>query len=154
MIVREIMRGIDCIMSIDWQRKRFDELVPLPEGTTYNAYLVRGSEKTALIDSTHPSLAGAFIDALRRHGVDKIDYLVANHAEPDHAGAIPALLAAYPEARVLANVKCRSLLRSGLGVANEAITAKHKPMTPSLRSVEPRGSWSNELPISHRTLHR
>jgi len=46
MIVRELKPGVYALSAIDWDRKLFDELVPLPEGTTYNAYVVIGSEKT------------------------------------------------------------------------------------------------------------
>ena len=122
MIAREIMPGVHSLSAIDWERKRFDELVPLPEGTSYNAYLVRGSEKTALIDSVHPKMAGDLIAALGRLGVAQLDYIVCNHAEPDHSGSIPALLAAYPQAKVLANVKCRSLLKGSYDLAAETLT--------------------------------
>ena len=122
MIAREIKPGVYVLSAIDWERKLFDELVPLPEGTSYNAYLVRGSEKTALIDSVHPKMARDLLATLGKLGVSHLDYIVCNHAEPDHSGAIPALLAEYPEARVLANVKCRSLLKASLDLPTEALT--------------------------------
>lgn len=122
MIVRELKPNVYSISAIDWDRKLFDELVPLPEGTSYNAYVVVGSEKTALIDTVHPSMTGEFIRALKSLGLDRIDYIVSNHAEPDHSGSIPAVLAEYPEAKVLANVKCRSLLKSSLNLPAEALT--------------------------------
>ena len=46
MIAREIKPGILSVGAIDWDRRLFDELVPLPQGTSYNSYLVQGSEKT------------------------------------------------------------------------------------------------------------
>ncbi len=122
MIAREIKPGVWSLSAIDWERKLFDELVPLPEGTSYNAYLVRGSEKTALIDSVHPKMADDLLAALRKLGVTQLDYIVSNHAEPDHSGAIPALLAAYPQAKVLANVKCRSLLKGSFDLPAETLT--------------------------------
>ena len=122
MIVRELKPNVYSISAIDWDRKLFDELVPLPEGTTYNAYVVIGSEKTALIDTVHPSMTGEFIRALKSLGLPCIDYIVSNHAEPDHSGSIPAVLAEYPEAKVLANVKCRSLLKSSLDLPADALT--------------------------------
>lgn len=132
MIAREIRPGIHALCAIDWQRKLFDELVPLPEGTSYNAYLVRGSEKTALIDSVHPKMAGDLLAALKSLGVAHIDYIVCNHAEPDHAGALPALLAAYPQARVLANVKCRSLLKGSFDLPADALTLLQDKQSLSL----------------------
>jgi len=122
MIVRELKPNVYSLSAIDWDRKMFDELVPLPEGTSYNAYVVKGSEKTALIDTVHPSKSGEFIQALKSLKLDRLDYIVSNHAEPDHSGSIPAVLAEYPEAKVLANVKCRSLLKSSLNLPAEALT--------------------------------
>ncbi|HRT11966.1 MAG TPA: FprA family A-type flavoprotein, partial [Methanoculleus sp.] len=46
MAAREIVPGVFAVGAIDWDRRLFDELIPLPDGTTYNSYLVRGSEKT------------------------------------------------------------------------------------------------------------
>jgi len=122
MIVRELKPNVYSLSAIDWDRKMFDELVPLPEGTSYNAYVVKGSEKTALIDTVHPSKTGELIQALKSLKLDRLDYIVSNHAEPDHSGSIPAVLAEYPEAKVLANVKCRSLLKSSLNLPAEALT--------------------------------
>lgn len=122
MIVRELKPNVYSLSAIDWDRKIFDELVPLPEGTSYNAYLVKGSEKTALIDTVHPSMTGEFLKALKSLGLERLDYIVSNHAEPDHSGSIPAVLAEYPEAKVLANVKCRSLLKSSLNLPADVLT--------------------------------
>lgn len=141
MIVRQLKPGIHALIAIDWDRRVFDELVPLPEGTTYNAYVVVGSEKTALIDSAHPSMAESFMQALRTLGLERIDYVVSNHAEPDHSGAIPAVLAAYPEAKVLANVKCRSLLMASHGLPPEAFALIKDQQTVSLGDRTLRFMW-------------
>jgi flavorubredoxin len=140
-IVRQLKPGIHALIAIDWDRRVFDELVPLPEGTTYNAYVVVGSEKTALIDSAHPSMAESFMQALRTLGLERIDYVVSNHAEPDHSGAIPAVLAAYPEAKVLANVKCRSLLMASHGLPPEAFALIKDQQTVSLGDRTLRFMW-------------
>lgn len=141
MIVRELKPGVYALMAIDWDRKLFDELVPLPEGTTYNAYIVVGSEKTALIDSVHPSMAEEFLLALKGMGLERIDYVVSNHAEPDHSGTIPAVLAEYPEARVLANVKCRSLLVASHGLAPDVFTLIKDQQAVSLGNKTLRFMW-------------
>ncbi len=52
---RELRSEVYSVGAIDWDRRLFDELIPLPDGTSYNAYLVRGSEKTALIDTVDPA---------------------------------------------------------------------------------------------------
>jgi flavorubredoxin len=140
-IVRELKPRIHALIAIDWDRRVFDELVPLPEGTTYNAYVVVGSEKTALIDSTHPSMTEEFMAALATLGLERIDYVVSNHAEPDHSGAIPAVLAAHPGARVLANVKCRSLLMASHGLPPEAFTLIKDQQTVSLGDKTLRFMW-------------
>jgi len=82
---REIRPGIEWMGAIDWDRRLFDELIPLPDGTSYNAYLVRGSEKKALIDTADPAKSDALITQLAE--VDKIDYLIIQHVEQDHSGS-------------------------------------------------------------------
>jgi flavorubredoxin len=97
--------------ALDWDRRLFDELIPLPDGTSYNAYLVRGSSKTALIDAVDPAKAGDLLANLQQAGVTRIDYLVSQHAEQDHSGTIGDVLDLFPEARVVTNEKCKAILR-------------------------------------------
>ena len=56
MSYREIRKNVFFVGAIDRDRRLFDELIPLPDGTTYNSYLIRGSEKTALLDSVDPPM--------------------------------------------------------------------------------------------------
>lgn len=114
--MRQIKPGVFEVGAIDWDRRLFDEIVPLPDGTSYNAYLVKGSEKIALIDTVDPPKAGTLIANLAEAGVKKIDYLIANHAEQDHSGAIPDVLKIYPDAKVVTNEKCKGMLIDLLGV--------------------------------------
>ena len=83
--------------KIDWELRRFHgEEYSTHHGSSYNSYLVRG-EKTALIDTVWAPFAAEFVENLAREGVlDSIDFLVCNHAEPDHSGAMPELLRARP----------------------------------------------------------
>lgn len=120
MIPVKITDDIYSFRAIDWDRKLFDELVPLPEGTTYNAYLVKGSEKTALIDTIYPPKTDEFIAAIKKAGIERIDYIVANHAEQDHSGSIPAVLELFPEAKVVTNAKCKRLILDTLPVGRDA----------------------------------
>jgi flavorubredoxin len=115
-IARELIPGVSAVGAIDWDRRYFDELVPLPNGTTYNSYLVRGSEKTALIDTMYPARTAEYIDNLKRLNIPRIDYIIANHGEQDHSGSIPAVLELYPEARVVTNKFCRKLIMDALDV--------------------------------------
>jgi flavorubredoxin len=119
MAVKKIKNGIHWVGAIDWDRRLFDELIPLPDGTSYNAYLVEGSEKTALIDTVDPGKTGELLDHLQELGVRRIDYIVANHAEQDHSGSIPEMLAIYPEARVVTNEKCRAMLIDLLAIPED-----------------------------------
>jgi flavorubredoxin len=105
----------------DWDRRLFDELIPLPDGTSYNSYLVKGSEKTALIDSVDPARIHELINLLIAAGVDKLDYIISHHAEQDHSGGIPDVLMMYPDAKVVTNAKCKGLLIDHLDVDAEQI---------------------------------
>ena len=103
----------------DWDRRTFDELIPLPDGTSYNAYIIRGSEKTVLIDAVDPPKIEELLTNLRKLGIDKLDYIISNHAEQDHSGGIPIILEMYPDAVVVTNPKCKSFLMDLLNIADE-----------------------------------
>jgi len=107
----EIKPGIYSVGAIDWDRRLFDALTPLPDGTSYNAFLIKGREKTALIDTVDPTKEFELIRNLKNIRVDRIDYIISNHAEQDHSGAIPRILKIYPEAKVLTNKKCKEFLK-------------------------------------------
>jgi len=116
---RELRPEVYWVGAIDWDRRLFDALIPLPDGTSYNSYLIKGSEKTALIDSVDPTMKDVLINNLNQLGVKGIDYVVANHAEPDHSGAIPRVLEKYPKAKVIATPKCKEILIDLLMVAED-----------------------------------
>jgi len=110
MVVRELKPGIYSVGAEDLDRRLFDELIPLPDGTSYNAYIIKGREKTALIDTVDPTKEYELIANLQKLGVDKIDYVISNHAEQDHSGTIPKILELYPSTKVVTNEKCKDLL--------------------------------------------
>lgn len=111
-LTRVIRPGIHWVGAIDWDRRLFDALIPLPEGTSYNSYLIQGSEKTVLIDPVDESMAYVLQSNLSALGIKKIDYIIAQHAEQDHSGSIKMLLDLYTDARVLGSAKCLDLLIS------------------------------------------
>ena len=129
---REISPGVYSVGVIDWDRRLFDELIPLPDGTSYNAYVVGGGEKTALIDAADPPFAEALLDNLEALGLDRIDYVVANHAEQDHSGAIPAILDRYPMALVVCTPRCKELLVDHLQIPAEKFLTVEDRSTLSL----------------------
>jgi len=129
---RVVADGVRWVGSIDWERELFDELIPLPDGTSYNAYLVSGSEKTALIDTVDPAKTGELRSMLDSSGLKKLDYLVAHHAEQDHSGSIPYVLERYPEAKLVCTAKAKGLMMDLLGVAEDRIVTVADGETLSL----------------------
>lgn len=119
MTVRPVKPDIFSVGSIHWDRRIFDELIPLPEGTSYNAYLIKGSEKTALIDTVDPEKWHELEMNLCEAGADKIDYIITNHAEQDHSGSIPMLLEKFPDAKVVTNEKCKAFEMDHLHICED-----------------------------------
>ena len=109
-VPRQLKSNIYSVGTIDWDRRLFDELIPLPDGTSYNAYLVKGREKTALIDTVDSAMADVLIENLNQLKIKNIDYVIANHAEQDHSGSLPQILDSYPNAKVVATSKCKDML--------------------------------------------
>jgi len=107
--------------AIDWNRRLFDELIPLPDGTSYNAYLVRGSEKTALIDTADPTKSEEILEQL--DDVEQLDVLVIQHVEQDHSGTAPAVLERYPDVRIVSSPKAKPMIADHLGIPEDRITA-------------------------------
>jgi len=107
---REIRPGIHRVGAIDWDRRLFDSLIPLPDGTSYNSYLIKGSEKVALIDTADPTMEQVLVNHLDELKVKNIDYVIANHAEQDHSGSISYVLEKYPKAKVICTPKCKGML--------------------------------------------
>jgi len=118
---RELRPGVYAVGAVDWDRRVFDSLIPLPEGTSYNSYLVKGGDKTALIDTVDPAMTAVLLDRLR--GVDRIDYVVIQHVEQDHSGSLPVVLARFPEARVLCSARAVDLLATHLHVSGDVVRA-------------------------------
>ena len=119
MRARTIRDGVKWIGAVDWDRRLFDSLVPLPDGTSYNAYLVEGREATALIDTVEPTKAALLRANLDR--VERIDHVISQHAEQDHSGLLPEVLERYPDATAHATPLGRKMLVDHLGVAAERI---------------------------------
>jgi len=100
-----LCEGVDWVGYVDWTVRDFHSY-NTERGTTYNAYLIR-DEQVALIDTVKEPFGNdllANVSAL----VDpaKVDWVVCNHAEPDHSGVLPQVLAAMPNATLVCNKKC------------------------------------------------
>ena len=117
MKARKIREGIYWMGAVDWDRRLFDSLIPLPDGTSYNAYLIQGSEKTALLDTVDPSMTDVLMFQLE--SVPRVDYVVAHHAEQDHSGALPRMLEKFPTAKVVTTPKGKGMLMDLLLIPEE-----------------------------------
>ena len=132
MAVKEIKHNIYSVGAIDWDRRLFDALIPLPDGTSYNSYLIKGSEKTALFDTIDPTMGDVLINHLNQLGVESVDYVVAHHAEQDHSGALPQVLGKYPRAKVIATSRCKEMLVDLLLIPEERVVTVNDRETLSL----------------------
>jgi len=132
MTIKKIKKDIYWVGAIDWDRRLFDELIPLPEGTSYNAYLIKGQKKTALIDTVDPTKEDDLLDNLDDLRIEHLDYIVVNHAEQDHSGAIPLMLELYSEAKMVTNEKCKKMLMEHLLIKEDRIITVNDNDTLSL----------------------
>ncbi|HHT9126668.1 MAG TPA: FprA family A-type flavoprotein [Candidatus Brocadiia bacterium] len=104
----KIAEGVYWVGAIDWNaRSLHGDNYVTHHGTTYNAYLIM-DEKITLVDTVH----GQFVDEMMARikevvDPDKIDYVVCNHIEPDHSGALPAVMKIIPQAKVICTLRAK-----------------------------------------------
>ena len=127
---RKIKDRIYWMGSVDWDRRLFDSLIPLPDGTSYNAYLIEGSEKTVLIDTVEPAMVDELLKQLEN--VPKLDYIISLHAEQDHSGSIPDVLSRYPDAKVISSSKAKGILLDLLHIPDDSFVTVSDGETISL----------------------
>ena len=119
MRTRKINEYVSAVGAVDWDRRLFDSLIPLPDGTSYNSYLIRDGGQTALLDTVDPAKRAVLVENLR--SVERLDFLIAHHAEQDHSGLIPMVLEMYPAAKLICSPKAKSILMDHVGVAEDRI---------------------------------
>lgn len=105
---KQFADGVFWMGAVDWDRRVFDSLIPTPEGTSYNSWLITTPEKTVLFDTVDPAKTDVLMSQLA--DIERIDYIVTHHAEQDHSGSLPVVMKEFPEAVVLCTPKCRSIL--------------------------------------------
>lgn len=127
---RKIKDRIYWMGSVDWDRRLFDALIPLPDGTSYNAYLIEGSEKTVLIDTVDPTMVDELLAQLEN--VPKLDYLISLHSEQDHSGSIPHVLSRYPDAKLICSSKAKNMLMDLMPIDEKTIVTVNDGETISL----------------------
>ena len=129
----KISEGVYWVGAKDWNRRLFDALIPLPKGTTYNAYLVIGTDKKALIDTVNPGFEKEFEEKIRNViDPNEIDYVIMNHAEPDHAGTIPCIMSKNTKAKLVTSNKGAKMAQTFYKVPEERIIAVRDQETISL----------------------
>lgn len=112
MNIRQITEKIHYVGVNDRTTDRFEGLWPLPYGVSYNSYIVKGNKGLALVDTVEIGEISDFIRLLNSQiGTTQITHLVVNHMEPDHSGGIPAILAHYPEAKLVGNRQTIAMAR-------------------------------------------
>ncbi len=117
----EISDGVYAVGARDRNRRVFDGLMPLTRGTSFNSYLVKGREKTALIDSTGPGFEQGLLDKISAlTDLGSLDYVIMNHAEPDHSRALGNVIRAS-RAKVLSTEKGAPMAARFGGVSQDRI---------------------------------
>ena len=112
MNIREITKNVHYVGVNDRTTDRFEGLWPLPYGVSYNSYIVKGENKTALIDTVEiGSIRDFFHSLMSQIGSEGIDYVVVNHMEPDHSGGLNAVLEAYPSAKLVGNKQTMAMVK-------------------------------------------
>ena len=99
----ELKKDIHWVGALDPNLRVFDIIMYTPYGTSYNSYVVKGSEKVAVFETVKAEFFDQYIERLKDLDVDitKIDYIVVDHTEPDHAGSVAKLLEISPNAKVV-----------------------------------------------------
>ena len=111
---RQIVPSVYLLSAVDWDRRLFDSLIPLPDGTSYNAYFVQGGAKNALLDTVDPAKCAELMAQLDE--LPDPDYLVIHHVEQDHSGCVPMMLERYPELTIVCDERARGMLIDHLHV--------------------------------------
>lgn len=121
---QEIAKDIFYVGVNDRQKHKFENMLPLPLGVSYNAYMII-DEKTALIDTVDIAMGDLFIDKIQSQLKGrKLDYLIINHMEPDHSGSIKLIRKYYPEMIIVGNSKTLSMIEGFYGVDNNMLEIK------------------------------
>lgn len=120
-----ITNGISWIGAIDPNLRVFDIIMYTEFGTSYNSYFIQGSEKTALVETVKHTFTDAYIDFLKTNkDLEKIDYIIVNHTEPDHVGTIAKLLDFTPNAQIIGSTSAIKFLKEIANRPFDAVVVK------------------------------
>ena len=117
----EIAKDIFYVGVNDRIKHKFENMLPLPYGVSYNSYLIT-DEKTALIDTVDVCYGEVFIDKIKSQlGEKSVDYLIINHMEPDHSGSISLIRKYYPNMTIVGNKKTLEMLEGYYGIDDNTL---------------------------------
>ena len=107
---QQVTSRIYWIGGNDFVSSRFENLIPISRGVSYNSYFI-DDEKTAVIDTVDSVIRDGFMDNVSHllHGRE-LDYIVINHIEPDHSGSLLTLAKAYPGAKIIASPQAQKMI--------------------------------------------
>lgn len=122
----EIKKNVYWTGVLDTKLRVFDIVMNTPYGTTYNSYIVKGSEKVVLIETVKEQFFDEFLERLKSIDIDasKIDYIVVNHTEPDHAGSIAKVLEIAPDAKLVGSKTALAFVKGIINKDAESIIVK------------------------------
>ncbi|MEI7502490.1 MAG: FprA family A-type flavoprotein [Paludibacter sp.] len=113
---QKITKDIIYVGVNDRQKHKFENMIPIPHGVSYNSYLIV-DEKVALVDTVDISFGDVFIDKIQSQLQGRnIDYLIINHMEPDHSGSIRMIRKYYPDMTIIGNAKTLAMVEGFYGV--------------------------------------
>jgi len=121
----KIKDGIHWVATLDPDLKIFDIIMRTAHGSTYNSYLVEGTNKKAIVDAVKEPFFEGFLENLEKLNVkpEEIDYLVVNHNEPDHSGALPKLLEYMPNVQLVVSKQGKVFLDNIINTSYNCIEA-------------------------------
>ncbi len=123
--MKQIVNNIYYVGVNDRNKSLFEGLWPLPNGVSYNSYLIV-DEKVCLVDTVEVDFFTQYLENIREViGDRKIDYLVINHMEPDHSGSIALIKKYYPEIQIIGNKKTLGMMEGFYGVTDNEIEVKN-----------------------------
>lgn len=122
----EITENLFYVGVNDRTKHLFENLWPLPQGVSYNSYII-SDEKTALIDTVDICYADVFFRKVKSVLGDRpIDYLIVNHMEPDHSGSIEWIVSKYPDIKIVGNNRTAGMLEGFYGITDNLQVIKDK----------------------------
>ena len=117
----EIAKDIYYVGVNDRIKHKFENMLPLPYGVSYNSYLIV-DEKVALVDTVEISFGDVFFDKIQSQLRDRqIDYLIINHMEPDHSGSLSLLRKYYPNVTLVGNKKTLEMVQGYYGIDDNTL---------------------------------